>query len=334
MARRGISPAISAVLLVGSLAIVVGGIAALIRAPVTDAMSQAPQIMQSLQLRLEELRRPFVALSEASREVAQPSGVPGSTETITVTEREPTILDWLISTLADVGSVIVATLLLSPFLLASTETLKLKLIRLFPQLKDKKRSLRVVHDIETRVSRYLVTVSIINAGLGTLIGLAMWLLGMPNPILWGLGAMLLNYVPYIGPVTGIALCAAVSLTIQPDLLNALAPPAAYAAINSIEGTFVTPLTVGRRLSLSIVAILITLGLTTWMWGIVGTLIGVPLLVVVKAFCDEFPSLSQVGIFISAESTPTEEAGEATPVAGNGHPVANGGLVAPRVDHAL
>jgi predicted PurR-regulated permease PerM len=289
--------------------------------------------VQSLRERFDELRRPFVMLSEASQAVSESPPPPAGTETITVRPSQPSLLDWLLSTLADVGSVIVATLLLAPFLLASMESLKLKLIRLFPQLSDKKRSLRVLHDIETRVSRYLFTVSIINAGLGTLIGIAMWVLGMPNPILWGLGAMLLNYVPYIGPLTGIAICAAVSLTIHQDLLSALAAPAAYAALNSTEGTLVTPLTVGRRLSLSIVAILITLGLTTWMWGIVGTLIGVPLLVVIKAFCDEFPSLSQIGMFISAESTPVEENGEtATAPAHNGH--SQGTMAAPRVDHAL
>jgi predicted PurR-regulated permease PerM len=231
----------------------------------------------------------------------------------------------------------VATLLLAPFMLASADTLKLKLIRLFPQLSDKKRSLRVLHDIEHRVSRYLFTVTVINAGLGVLIGSAMWILGMPNPVLWGVGATLLNYVPYIGPVTGIALAGAVSLTIHDDLISAAAPPLAYAALNSIEGTLVTPLTVGRRLSLSIVAILITIGLTTWMWGIVGTLIGVPLLVVIKSFCDELPSLAQVGMFISAESMPVEENGETANAGPANGQIAKPALatpVMPRPDHAL
>jgi len=291
----------------------------------------------TLRERFEEIRRPFVMLSEATKAVSTPPD--GTIPAATVTVAQPGLLDWLLGTLADVGSVIVATLLLAPFLLASIETLKLKLIRLFPQLSDKKRSLRVLADIEQRVSRYLVTVTFINAGVGICVGTAMWLLGMPNPLLWGVGAALLNFVPYLGSATGIALAAAVSLTIHNDWLSAVTPPLAYASISSVEGTLVTPLTVGRRLRLSIVAILLSLGLTTWMWGIVGTLIGVPLLVVVKAFCDEIPGLAKVGMFISAESEPIDEHDEEalSHPAGTDVPVAQPpapALVAARAQHPL
>ena len=110
----------------------------------------------------------------------------------------------------------------------------------------------------------------------------------------------------------------------------MGPPLAYAAINSLEGTVVTPLIVGRRLALSIVAILITLGLTTWMWGVVGALIGVPILVVIKAFCDEFPSLAHIGMFVSEESTTVEENGESATANGKFGAV----IAAPRPDEAL
>jgi predicted PurR-regulated permease PerM len=121
-----------------------------------------------------------------------------------------------------------------------------------------------------------------------------------------LGAGLLNFVPYLGPATGIGLAAAVSLAIHDDLTMALLPPVAYAALNALEATLVTPLVMGKRLSLSIVAILMSVALTTWMWGIIGAFIGVPILVVIKVFCDEFPGLAHVGLFISAESEPIEE----------------------------
>ncbi len=346
MSRRGVPAAVTAVLLVVAIGAFAFGLFTLLRDPITDTVARAPQIAQTLRTKVDDLRKPFVMLSEASKAVTDaPAAAPAdpqapAKETITVTQSQPGILDWLLSTVADVGSIIIATLLLAPFLMASMESLKLKLIRLSPILSDKKRSLRVLHDVETRVSRYLLTVSAINFALGTLIGSAMWILGMPNPLLWGVGAALLNYVPYAGSATGIILAAAVSFTIHDSLLAALAPPVAYLVLNSIEGTVVTPLVVGRRLSLSIVAILITLGLTTWMWGIIGTLIGVPILVVVKAFCDEFPGLAKLGTFISAESEPPPDASEeaaavANAAAGSGGPsTAPPRGLAPRPDHAV
>ena len=327
LARYRISPAVSAVLLVGALAVVVAIGAALLSPPIADMVAHAPDIAQTLRNRFDELSRPFLALGEASKVVTAPANdftLPASGTVTVIGGTQPSIFDWLLGTLADVGSTIVATLLLAPFLLASTEILKLKLVRAFPLLSDKKRSLRVLHDVEERVSRFLVTISIINFSLGTLIGIAMWLLGMPNPLLWGVGAALLNYAPYLGPFTGISLAAAVSLTIHPDLLTALAPPAAYAALNSIEGTLVTPLTVGRRLSLNVVAILFALALATWMWGIIGTIIAVPLLVVVKVFCDEFPSLAGLGSFISAETEPIDERDDEIAAAGPAAAPAGGG----------
>jgi predicted PurR-regulated permease PerM len=310
LARRGISPAVSAILLVAAMSIVAAGGATLLRAPIADMIAGAPQVTKAVRDRFEILREPFDRISEATRGpiVNSDPGSPGAPAgPITVVGAQPSFLDWLVATLADVGTTIVATLILTPFLLASSETLKLKLVRTFPLLSDKKRSLRVLQDVEQRISRFLGTVTAIYAGVGVLVGIAMAILGMPNPILWGVGAALLSYVPWVGPITGIGLAAAVSLTIHPDPVGALAPPIAYAAIQSLEGTLITPLTVGRRMSLNVVAILLTVALTSWMWGIIGTLIGVPILVVVKAFCDEFPSLAHVGLFISAESEPIDEA---------------------------
>jgi predicted PurR-regulated permease PerM len=307
LAKRGIAPVVSAVLLVTLLAGIAAGAATLLRDPISDMIGQAPQIMSSVRDRFAFVREPFARLSEATG--GQVGAAPGApAPRVTVVERQPSIFDWLVGTLADVGTTIIATLILAPFLIASSETLKLKLIRQFPLLSDKKRTMKVLHDVEQRISRYLVTVTAIYAAVGLLVGTAMAALGMPNPVLWGVGAMVLSYVPWVGPLTGIALAGAVSLTINPDLPSALIPPLAYFLIQSVVDTLVTPFTVGKRMSLNVVAVLLTIALTSWMWGIIGTLIGIPILVVVKAFCDDFPSLAHVGLFISAESEPIEENG--------------------------
>jgi predicted PurR-regulated permease PerM len=334
LARYRISPVLSAVLLVGTLAAVVAAAAILLSPSIADMIGHAPDIAARVRERIDTLSKPFLSLVEASRLISAPADGSAPAGVAVVGAPQPSIFDWLLGTLAEVGSTIVATLVLAPFLLASTETLKLKLVRTFPQLSDKKRSLRLLRDIEERVSRFLVTISIINFALGLLVGIAMWLLGMPNPLLWGIGAALLNYIPYLGPFTGISLAAAVSLTIHDGLIPTLAPPLAYAALNSIEGTLVTPLTVGRRLSLHIVAILIWLGLASWMWGIIGTIIAVPTLVVVKVFCDEFPSLAWLGNFISAETEEVDEREEELAEAAGETPAPPrpAPLLPPRIDH--
>jgi predicted PurR-regulated permease PerM len=124
------------------------------------------------------------------------------------------------------------------------------------------------------------------------------------------GAALLNYVPYLGALVGMALAGAIGLITFPSPSMAVLPPLAYFICNAIEGSVVTPLTLGRRLELNPVAILIALAFGGWMWGIVGALIGVPLLVVIKVFCDHFESLANFGEFLSGEAT--EETPVATP----------------------
>jgi predicted PurR-regulated permease PerM len=165
----------------------------------------------------------------------------------------------------------------------------------------------VLRDIENEVSRYLLTISAINAGLGVCIGLSMAVLGLPNPLLWGIAGGLLNFIPYLGSLVGNVLATAVAIVTFPSLAEAALVPIVYLALQILEGNFVTPFIVGRRLELNTVAILIFLSLTTWMWGIVGAIIGVPLLVVVKVFADNFPALAPLAEFLSAETHLVEEA---------------------------
>jgi predicted PurR-regulated permease PerM len=273
----------------------------LLSGPVAKMIAEMPTLVTEVRDRFAFLREPFATLNEAARQVqAITSGSAtdqaGAPERVVVAESG--LLGWLAGTAADFGTTFGATLILALFLLASGTTLRAKLVRSVPDLSGKKRSLRVLRDIENEVSRYLLTITAINAGFGFCVGLAMALLGMPNPLLWGIAAALLNYIPYLGGFVGNVLASAVAVVTFPTLAHAVLVPLAYLAIQIVESNFVTPLIVGRRLQLNTVAILIFLSLTTWMWGIVGAIIGVPLLVVVKVFSDNFPSLRGLGEFLS------------------------------------
>ena len=222
---------------------------------------------------------------------------------------QPGILSQAAGNLLSAGTTAAITFVLSLFLLASGTMFYEKIIQSFARLSEKKRALRVVYDVEREISRYLLTVALINAGLGAAIALGLWALGMPNPFVWGAAAALLNFLPYVGALTTILLVAAIALISFDSLGYALLAPGLVILCNIVEGQIITPLVVGRRLEINAVAIFIAVAFWSWLWGFVGALIAVPLLVVVKVFCDHFDSLQHVGNFLSAQQTaePAEEA---------------------------
>ena len=316
LAHRGVPPAVTAVVLVIVLGCVIIGISALLSPPLSRMISQAPSLAAEVRQRFAFLDQPFATLSDASRQIqslTSGSSQPGDPQRVVVVESG--LLGWLAGTAADVGTTFGAMLILALFLLASDTSLRAKLIRALPDLSGKKRSLRLLRDIENEVSRYLLTITAINAGLGCCIGIAMALLGMPNPLLWAIAGGLLNFIPYLGSLVGNILATSVAIVTFPSLAEAALVPISYLALQILEGNFVTPFIVGRRLELNIVAILVFLSLTTLMWGIVGAIIGVPILVVIKVFSDSFPSLAPLAEFLSASAEPRVAEDVETPATG-------------------
>lgn len=307
LTRLGLPAALSAVLLVGGFG---GGLAvavAFLSEPVSEMATQMPQTVTKVRERLAFLKEPVATLNSVGRDLdGMLNGSDGKPGAPTVVVSGGGLVPWLLGTLADLGTTITATLLLAAFLLTAMDGLRRKLVSVLPALSGKKRSLRVLHEIESDVSRYLVTVTAINAALGFCVGSAMAAAGLGNAIVWGVAAGLLNFVPYAGATVGICLVAASSLATFDGLAAAATPPLVYLGLQVLEGAFITPMILGRRLSLSPIAILTMLSLTTWMWGIVGTIIGVPLLVVLKVFCDQFPGMAAVGVFLSGEAAVVDE----------------------------
>lgn len=308
LAHLGVPTAVSAVLLVAAFG---GGIAmgsAVLSGPVSEMAARIPDTIGQVGERLSFLEKPLATLNNAGRNIdgmLNGSDDGGGARTVVVSGGG--FVNWLVGTLADFGTTFAATLVLAVFLLASTESLRRKLVSVLPEMSGKKRSLRILHEIENDVSRYLVTVTAINAVLGLLVGGAMSAVGLGNGIVWGVVVGLLNFIPYAGATVGIGLVTATSLATFDGPAAAAAPPLIYLGLQVLEGGFITPMILGRRLSLSPIAILTTLSLTTWMWGIVGTVIGVPVLVVLKVFCDQFPSLAGISVFLSGETKAVEVA---------------------------
>jgi predicted PurR-regulated permease PerM len=300
--RRGVPPVLTAVALALGLALASLTGLYMLSGPVMQWVEIAPSIGKQVQYKLLPLRRPIAAvkeLSEAAEEMAEDSDP--TVQKVDV--KESVTLSWAAGSAAHFLGMAAFTLTLLLFLLASGQTVHEKIVRVVPTFKDKKRALRLIYDVEHDVSRYLLTVASINVVLGTVVATGMWLAGMPSPILWGVAAALLNFIPFLGAVVGMATVAVVAIVSFDTLSQASLPPLFYLAVTAIEGGIITPMIIGRRLAINTVAILLALALWAWLWGVVGALIAVPLLVAIKAFCDHFEELQDWGEFLSPGGRP-------------------------------
>lgn len=304
--RRGVPPEVSAFLIVGSLVAMLGSGLFLLAGPVQGWIEDAPQIARELEWKTRSLFGGAKAVLEASQTVDEVTSGGTDPDVQEVVVKEPGMFTNLAWVAPAYLAQTVLTLVLLLFLLASGDMINEKIVNVLPTFKDKRQAMRIAHDIERKLSRYLFTITAINAGLGVAIGIAMALLGMPNPALFGVIAFSLNYVPYLGALTGVGAALVVGLLTFDDPGTALLPSLAYFALTAIEGQFVTPYFVGRRLEMNTVVIFLSITFWAWLWSVMGMLLAVPLLVTIRAFCEHIPELVPVGKFLAARGSESED----------------------------
>lgn len=300
--KRGVPSAVSATMLVLLSSAGIATTGYLLSGPIVQLATDAPAIGREVRQRLADLRKPFDHLLSVTRQVEHITEATQEPGVQKVVVAQPGIISRAAGSLVSAATSIAIVFVLSLFLLASGTMFYEKIIQSFARLSEKKRALRLVYDVEREISRYLLTVALINGGLGLGVGLGLWAIGVPDPLVWGVAAALLNFLPYIGAAVTVLAVAAISLVSFDSLGYALLAPAFVILCNTVEGQFVTPLIVGRRLEINAVAIFIAVAFWSWLWGFVGALIAVPLLVVIKVFCDHFEGLHHVGNFLSAQQT--------------------------------
>lgn len=222
------------------------------------------------------------------------------------------------SVLAQVGWMVVLIFSLTYMILISEDTFRMRLVRVLPNLSERKRALYIVEGVKQEVASYLATITVINIGVGVAVGIALHVTGIPNPVLWGAVAFALNYLPYIGPISGMAVIGLVGLLSFDDPADALLPVALYLAIHALEGQVLTPAVLGRRMTLNPAVVFISIVVWGWLWGIVGAVIAVPMLAIFKVFCDHIESMAPIGELLSGAETrqpssgPPPEPSGATP----------------------
>ncbi len=270
------------------------------------AASELKWKLYSFRQSIEELRGAVVQLQEM---VSEATAASGGVQSTTVTIEGPTLTQLFLGGTLSVGAgLLIATVLLF-FLLASNDDLLRQAVTVLPKLRDKRRLVEIVRDVERDVSYYLLTITVINAGLGAAIAGTLFVLGVPNPVLWGAMAAILNYIPLLGAMIGVAIISLVAVLTFDSITSILLPPVFYLLLTTLEGQLVTPTILARRLSLNPVMVFMALILWTWLWGIAGALLAVPLLTTFKICCDHVESLKPLGVLLARYEEPDGEDGE-------------------------
>lgn len=176
---------------------------------------------------------------------------------------------------------LLTALIMILFLLIFGPRLFAAFIDIFPQVQDKQRSILLVRTIQIELSRYILTVSLINTCLGLTTAAALWMLGVQDALLWGVMVGMLNFAPYVGPLIGTVILCLAGLVQYGTVAFAFVPALVYFSINMLEAQFVTPLVLGRNMRLNPLVIMLWLLIWGWLWGVVGVLLAVPLLVCIK-----------------------------------------------------
>lgn len=248
--------------------------------PADDWLQRLPEIQREVKAKLWPVTRSIEQAKEATEEIRKiADGASADSSDREVTVKHPSLADRLFQStwLTFVQSLIVIALTF--FFLARDEQTTRRTIRRLPLRGHREAVEEMFDNVQKSVTRYLRISAVIYVAVGILTAIAMAALGMPNPLLWGGLAAALGFVPYAGPLIVFGCIAAVSLLTFDNWLSIAAPPLVYGIITVIEGYFVTPGVLGRRLTVSPVAVFLSMLLWTWVWGAPGALLSVPILVI-------------------------------------------------------
>jgi predicted PurR-regulated permease PerM len=265
--------------------------------PVREWLAKAPVTLAEMRDELRQLRRPVDQVTRTAEQVEEATSAPATSRPTEVVVKGPSLSERLFGTTQSVVFVTIEVLILLYFLLAAGDLFLQKLIKVLPQLKDKKRAVTIARETEAGVSAYLFTMTLLNIGEGVVVAIAMALLGVPNAVLWGVLAVVLEYIPYVGAFVLAGILALVGIATFDDVWRAMLVPGVYVAINFIQGNFLVPMVLGRRLTLNPVAIFIGLVFFWWIWGVPGAFLAVPILATFKIFCDHIETLQPIGEFL-------------------------------------
>ena len=286
---------LAALLLISAVFGTIVGLGAALAGPASTWAAKLPEGIPRLQERLSFLQAPINTLQRFLQQVedyGQPAGAPAA-----VSEGGSTLMTKLFTGTRNFASGFFTTILFLLFLLVSGDTFLRRLVEIMPSFSNKRQAVDISQQIESDISAYLVTITLMSAAVGIATAMVMWLTGVGDPILWGAVAFLLNFVPILGPILGVMIFLLAGLLTNDTLWQALLPAGLYLGIHLIEGETITPMLLAKRFTLNPVLVIISLVFWFWMWGAPGAILSVPMLAITKIICDRIRPLAAFGHFL-------------------------------------
>ena len=266
--------------------------------PVQTWVENAPETLATAQNRLRGLLQPLRRVTKTAEQVeSAAAGGVATSPAPEVVVRGPSVVSRLFGSTQRFLAAMLEVGILLYFLLAAGDLFLQKLIRVLPNVHDRQKAIEIARASEASISTYLLTALAVNMMEGAVVAAALYALGMPSPLAWGALVALLEFIPYLGAVGLVVILTLAAIASFDDAAHALLVPATYLAINLIQANLISPLLLGRRLSLNPVALLVSLAFWFWIWGIPGAFLGVPLLATLKIFCDHIERLAPLGEFL-------------------------------------
>jgi predicted PurR-regulated permease PerM len=286
---------LAALLLILAVFGTIVGLGAAIEGPASTWAAKLPEGIPRLQERLSFLQAPINTLQRFLQQV-EGSGPPAGAPTA-ASMGSSRLMTKLFTGTRDFASGFFMTILFLFFLLVSGDTFLRRLVEILPSFSNKRQAVDISQQIESDISAYLVTITLMSAAVGIATAIVMWLTGIGDPILWGAVAFLLNFVPILGPILGVVIFLLAGLLTIDTLWQAFLPAGLYLGIHLIEGETITPMLLAKRFTLNPVLVIISLVFWFWMWGAPGAILSVPMLAITKIICDRIRPLAAFGHFL-------------------------------------
>ena len=280
MERYGVPRVFAAVLVAALFLALIGFLVLLLSAPLAYWLGRASYVGALLREKLQSFSQPLSLLQDLQKGLHEIGS--GSGRVLKVEAQSTNIVTTIFSIATPVLSQFVLFVGALIFYLIYRQQFRNAVVLLLPERDARLATLKTLNEIEDNMTTYFGTFTLINIVLGLVAAGLTWFAGLPNPMLWGVLAGVLNFLPYLGPAIVIGTLAVVGLLVHPTLAEAAVAPLLYTAIVTVEGHFITPTILGRRLEINPFAVFLAIALCAWMWGPLGAFLAVPLLMVIAA----------------------------------------------------
>ncbi len=271
--------------------------------PALDTIDRLPAMMRQVARQVAELRGDLSWLSDLNRQLLRLAGRTPAREVVLA---GPSVLEQLAFATPVFVLEALLTALMSFFMIEARVRMRRRLLNNPAHPESGRKAVKMIREVQDLVGAYMATVGFINLGVGVLVGLGAWAFGFEAPVMWGVLAALLNFLPYLGPLAMMLVLTLVGLATRDTLLIGMLPALLYLGIHTIEANLVTPALLGRRFTLNPVLILVAISYFYWIWGVIGALLAMPILLILTALFHHIGRPNLLGFLFGEPLFPAEE----------------------------